>query len=197
MNGFEKRRAQKKERILQSLKDMITERNFQDIGVREIAQHAGVSPASIYNFFGNKEELAKQVVYHMMDEAGASFRSMMAEDIPFEEKFEKLYQITVTKQDTWKSDGMKNVFFGDPAVQAHMERYTATVTVPALLQLIEQGKAEGKISTSVSAESVVFLLSAIAAMFGNPAVRDKMSIQQRKEIAHLFFYGLFGLKPVF
>lgn len=51
----------RKKQILQSLIDMIMTRNFKEIGVREIAQHAGVSPASIYNFFGSKEELAKEI----------------------------------------------------------------------------------------------------------------------------------------
>ncbi|MFD2878441.1 TetR/AcrR family transcriptional regulator [Paenibacillus rhizoplanae] len=51
MNGFEKRRQKKKEQILQSLTKLIMTRNFKEIGVREIAQQAGVSPASIYNFF--------------------------------------------------------------------------------------------------------------------------------------------------
>ncbi|MFD1906409.1 TetR/AcrR family transcriptional regulator [Paenibacillus rhizoplanae] len=36
---------------MQSLTKLIMTRNFKEIGVREIAQQAGVSPASIYNFW--------------------------------------------------------------------------------------------------------------------------------------------------
>ncbi len=74
MNGFQKRREQKKQQILRSLHNMIMNRNFQEIGVREIAKEAGVSPASIYNFFGSKEELAKQIFYHLMKKKGKPSR---------------------------------------------------------------------------------------------------------------------------
>lgn len=60
MNGFEKRRQQKKKQILESLTDMVMTRNFKEIGVREIAQHAGVSPGSIYNFLAIKRSWPKK-----------------------------------------------------------------------------------------------------------------------------------------
>ncbi len=157
MNGFQKRREQKKQQILRSLHNMIMNRNFQEIGVREIAKEAGVSPASIYNFFGSKEELAKQIFYHLMEEEGEAFQKMMEADIPFEEKMENMYALSISNQETLNNDGLKNFMFEDPVFTEHIEQYSRTVVIPAIMKLIEQGKQEQKISGGVSSEAILFL----------------------------------------
>ncbi|QTH45222.1 TetR/AcrR family transcriptional regulator [Cohnella sp. LGH] len=195
MNGFQKRREQKKQQILRSLHNMIMNRNFQEIGVREIAKEAGVSPASIYNFFGSKEELAKQIFYHLMEEEGEAFQKMMEADIPFEEKMENMYALSISNQETLNNDGLKNFMFEDPVFTEHIEQYSRTVVIPAIMKLIEQGKQEQKISGGVSSEAILFFMNVIMQMLGSSSVRDKLNVEMRKEIGHLFFYGIFGKKP--
>ncbi len=195
MNGFQKRREQKKQQILRSLHNMIMNRNFQEIGVREIAKEAGVSPASIYNFFGSKEELAKQIFYHLMEEEGEAFQKMMEADIPFEEKMENMYALSISNQETLNNDGLKNFMFEDPVFTEHIEQYSRTVVIPAIIKLIEQGKQEQKISGGVSSEAILFFMNVIMQMLGSSSVRDKLNVEMRKEIGHLFFYGIFGKKP--
>lgn len=195
MNGFQKRREQKKQQILRSLHNMIMNRNFQEIGVREIAKEAGVSPASIYNFFGSKEELAKQIFYHLMEEEGEAFQKMMEADIPFEEKMENMYALSISNQETLNNDGLKNFMFEDPVFTEHIEQYSRTVVIPAIMKLIEQGKQEQKISGGVSSEAILFFMNVIMQMLSSSSVRDKLNVEMRKEIGHLFFYGIFGKKP--
>jgi len=194
MNGFEKRRQQKKNQILQSLTDMIMTRNFKEIGVREIAQQAGVSPASIYNFFGNKEVLAKEVFYYQMDEAGKDFIKMMNSDLPFEDKMNKMYEVSVNNQESLNSEGLKNFMFEDPAFKEHIEQYASTVIIPEVMKLIEQGKAEGKIAGGVSAEAIMIFMNGIIAMMSNPSISEKLTVDLRKELGNLFLYGIFGKK---
>lgn len=194
MNGFEKRRQQKKKQILESLTDMVMTRNFKEIGVREIAQQAGVSPGSIYNFFGNKEELAKEVFYHQMEEAGKDFIQMMNSDLPFEEKMNKMYEVSVNNQESLTSEGMKNFIFTDPAFQTYVEQYANTVAIPEIMRLIEQGKAEGKVTGGVSAEAILFFMNGIVAMISNPSIAEKLTVDLRKELGNLFLYGVLGKK---
>lgn len=194
MNGFEKRREQKKKQILDSLTDMVMTRNFKEIGIREIAQQAGVSPGSIYNFFGNKEELAKEVFYHQMEEAGKDFIQMMNSDLPFEEKMNKMYEVSVNNQESITSEGMKNFIFTDPAFHAYVEQYANTVAIPEIMKLIEQGKAEWKVTGGVSAEAIMFFMNGIVAMIGNPSIAEKLTVDLRKELGNLFLYGVLGKK---
>ncbi|OMG00828.1 TetR/AcrR family transcriptional regulator [Paenibacillus sp. FSL R7-0337] len=194
MNGFEKRRQQKKKQILESLTDMVMTRNFKEIGVREIAQHAGVSPGSIYNFFGNKEELAKEVFYHQMEEEGKDFIQMMNSDLPFEEKMNKMYEVSVNNQESITSEGMKNFIFTDPAFKAYVEQYANTVAIPEIMKLIEQGKAEGKVTGGVSAEAIMIFMNGIITMLGNPSIAENLTVDLRKELGNLFLYGVLGKK---
>ncbi|MEK4852016.1 TetR/AcrR family transcriptional regulator [Paenibacillus sp. FSL H7-0756] len=194
MNGFEKRRQQKKKQILESLTDMVMTRNFKEIGVREIAQQAGVSPGSIYNFFGNKEELAKEVFYHQMEEEGKDFIQMMNSDLPFEEKMNKMYEVSVNNQESITSEGMKNFIFTDPAFKAYVEQYANTVAIPEIMKLIEQGKAEGKVTGGVSAEAIMIFMNGIITMLGNPSIAENLTVDLRKELGNLFLYGVLGKK---
>ncbi|MFD0711566.1 TetR/AcrR family transcriptional regulator [Paenibacillus sp. GCM10027626] len=192
MNGFHKRREQKKQQILRSLQDLIMNRSFKEIGVREIAEKAGVSPASIYNFFGSKEELAKQVFYHYMEEEGKAFQAMMESELSFEEKLERMYELSITKQETVKQDGLKNFMFEDSAFNAYIEQYSKVTIIPAMMKLVEQGKAEHKITKSVSSEAIMFFVHAIMLMVSDPKVKESLNTELRKEIGHLFLYGVFG-----
>ncbi|WP_238651744.1 TetR/AcrR family transcriptional regulator [Paenibacillus piscarius] len=194
MNGFEKRRQQKKEQILQSLTKLIMTRNFKEIGVREIAQQAGVSPASIYNFFGSKERLAKEVFYYEMDNIGNDFIQMIHSDLTFKEKMERMYELSVNNQETLNSEGMKNFMFEDPAFKEHVEQYAGEVIIPEIMKLIEQGQAENQINGGVSAEAIMMYMQGLIAMMGNPSMAEKLTVNMRKELGNLFFYGIFGKK---
>lgn len=194
MNGFEKRRQQKKEQILQSLTKLIMTRNFKEIGVREIAQQAGVSPASIYNFFGSKERLAKEVFYYEMDSTGNDFIQMINSDLPFKEKMERMYELSVNNQESLNSEGMKNFMFEDPAFKEHVEQYAGEVIIPEIMKLIAQGQAEKQINGGVSAEAIMMYMQGLIAMMGNPSMAEKLTVDMRKELGNLFFYGIFGKK---
>jgi len=47
----------RKKQILQAASELFSEKGFSGTGLREIAQHAGVSLGNIYNHFKNKEEI--------------------------------------------------------------------------------------------------------------------------------------------
>lgn len=171
---------------------MIMTRNFKEIGVREIAQHAGVSPASIYNFFGSKEELAKEIFYHQIEESGKEFSLVMNSDIPFEDKMSKMYEVSVNNQETLNSEGIKNFMFEDPAFKEHVEDYARNVVIPELMKLIEQGKAEGKIKGGVSAEAIMIFMNGIMTMLSEPSFVEKLNVNVRKDLGKLFLYGILG-----
>ncbi|TCT16146.1 TetR family transcriptional regulator [Natranaerovirga pectinivora] len=192
MNGFEKRREIKKNQIIDALKDLVMVRNFKDIGVREIAERAGVSPASIYNFFGNKDELAKEVFYKYMEDVGEEFNIMVDSDLPFKEKVKRMFDDSIKYQEKLNAEGLQNFVLEDPAFKKHVEEYAHKVTIPMMVRLIDQGKAEGYISNAISINTIMLFTSALANMFSNPEIRNYCDIETRKELTQLFLYGVFG-----
>lgn len=192
MNGFEKRREEKKKQILHSLTDLVATRNLREIGVREIAERAGVSPASIYNFFGSKEELAKQVFYQVTEDAVGDFQQLAETDIPFKDKAKQLLELNNDNQSKLNSEGLKNFMFEDPDFRQHMEEYVATVAIPLFEKIIEQGKREGAISHGVSNRAIMLYFNAFSQLMGDPAFRESMDVELRKDFSQLLMYGLFG-----
>lgn len=49
--------------ILQTAIELFSVWGIKAVSIAEIAQKANVSQVSIYNFFGSKDNLAKQVIY--------------------------------------------------------------------------------------------------------------------------------------
>ena len=57
MKVNEKEKAKTRVKILNASVDIITEKGFKSASMREIARHAGVGDATIYNYFPSKEKL--------------------------------------------------------------------------------------------------------------------------------------------
>lgn len=129
-----------------------------------------------------------------MEEEGKDFIQMMNSDLPFEEKMNKMYEVSVNNQESITSEGMKNFIFTDPAFKAYVEQYANTVAIPEIMKLIEQGKAEGKVTGGVSAEAIMIFMNGIITMLGNPSITENLTVDLRKELGNLFLYGVLGKK---
>ena len=55
-------RERRKELILDAAVKLFTEYPFSDIGMREIAKEAGISPASIYRYFSSRDAILMEVL---------------------------------------------------------------------------------------------------------------------------------------
>lgn len=194
MNGFDKRREKKKKQIISSLTELMMKKNFKKIGIRELAEHASVSPASIYNFFGSKEKLAKLVFQQLFDDASEEFIIAINGDHSFSEKVTMLFKMSNKNQEALNSEGLKNFMFEDPAFIAHINEYMEQVAMPLFMKLIEQGKAEGAISEAISERAIMMYYHSLIGAYSDPALRENMDVQLRKEMAQMFMYGVFGNK---
>ncbi|KJS33190.1 MAG: hypothetical protein VR64_02935 [Desulfatitalea sp. BRH_c12] len=65
--------------IIDSTIKMLSQRPFIEIGMREIAAEARVSPASIYRYFPSRNELLVETFVHQMHLIGEAFYNKMAD----------------------------------------------------------------------------------------------------------------------
>nr|WP_231097501.1 TetR/AcrR family transcriptional regulator [Dehalococcoides mccartyi] len=100
MDGFEKRKTQSKEAILRVALELFEQHGFSRVCIPEIARQAGVSPVTVYNHFGNKEALIKEIFKVFLDNLLDSYRKIIEAKMPFEEKLETLFfsQEALTQQ---------------------------------------------------------------------------------------------------
>lgn len=69
MDGFEKRREQKKRNILEAALALFMEYGIQRVSITEIAKKANVSQVTIYTYFESKENLVRLVFKFYVDQS--------------------------------------------------------------------------------------------------------------------------------
>jgi TetR/AcrR family transcriptional repressor of nem operon len=109
-----------KQRLLDTARDLFYARSYEDVGVQEICQQAGVKKGSFYHFFPSKRDLTLA----MMDESWKQFRDTLladvfVRDIPALDRLQRLLDMqyrhhTAVKEQTGKVFGCR---FGDLAVE--------------------------------------------------------------------------------
>lgn len=86
MNGFEKRTEEKKQQVLHATFELMNSNTgIENVTVEEIVKQSGVSKATIFKYFGNKENLISEVFKDFLNRMGDTARQIMKENRPFEE----------------------------------------------------------------------------------------------------------------
>lgn len=81
----ETEREARKDLILDAVLNLFEEKPFDEIGMRDIAAEAGVSPAAIYRYFPSQEELFMEAFLKDLSSIGKAFDDDLAEaaqDLP-------------------------------------------------------------------------------------------------------------------
>lgn len=67
-----------KERILDAAEEIMLERSFHSVGLKQILDTAGVPKGSFYHYFSSKEQFGTEMLKHYMDEATAEKRRILS-----------------------------------------------------------------------------------------------------------------------
>ncbi len=187
MNGFEKRRQQKISAIIAAAFELFNKFGIAGVRITDIAKKAGVSKVSIYNYFGSKDELARQVLYDLMDKKLIEFTTIMDRDLSFKEKFDILYNLKIGAVQTLHESMLEYKFLASPKVQQFFNTYYETKTKPLLIKLIEQGKHEGFIDCNLSNKALLIYFDSFKNL-------SSLSLDKKQliDINKLIFYGIRG-----
>ena len=191
MNGYEKRTQIKKEAIISSARELFIKRGVTDVSISEIAAKANVSQVSIYNYFGDKISLAKEVLISYIDTLVNEYDEILEDNISFEEKL----KIIITK----KYDAITNLgrtSFSDYAWQDKTLKdiYTesANLKIRAIfMKFIQKGKNEGYINKAIPDDAILSFLTASSYITQLPNYISTGD-DYKLGIIKLFLYGLNG-----
>ena len=144
--------------------DFIASRGFEGFRYQEVAKAAGINTGTLFYYFSNKEELIHEVMQHLKEEFSKTpgrptdEPTTALEELRLEfesvsnliEKQPKLYLIHAEIS----LRGLR-----DPIIEKEV-RNLDHLWKQHLVQLIEQGKAEGIFRTDISSESTALSLIA-------------------------------------
>ena len=110
MDGFEKRRNEKKKAIMHTALELFDQYGFDKVTVTEIAEKAHVSKVSIYNFFESKDNLRRIIIKNILDDSIQRIRELIDKEGNFIDKIREYIQIR-----TWYSGKYSLQFFLMPS----------------------------------------------------------------------------------
>jgi len=195
MDGYQKRTEKKKENIRKAALELFSEFGIEKVTISEIAKKANVSPVTIYNYFGSKDDLVKHVISHSFNEAIEKQKALIESDMPFPEKIKKLIFEKAAYIETLNHEFLMKVISSDPEIQTVVDNIYKK-SIPIMVNLFEEGKREGYIDPNISNETILMyvnLFKQAMNQFQFSDVPEKNS-QLTKEFGQLFFYGLLNKK---
>ena len=193
MDGFEKRREQKKKSILEAALALFMEYGIQKVSIAEIAKKANVSQVTIYNYFESKDNLVRFVFQYYVDQVWNEQKKVLESDLPFNEKIKN-----IIFEKGMKAAQISTRFFQDfmkdyASGQSYVEEVYLKEALPLLINLFDEGRKQGVIDSTISNEAILFYLQ----MFQRYLQLEDISpliLPIAEDLTKLFFYGVAGKK---
>eukprot|EP00130_Batrachochytrium_dendrobatidis_P008448 XP_006683323.1 hypothetical protein BATDEDRAFT_93088 [Batrachochytrium dendrobatidis JAM81] len=194
MDGFERRREQKKKDILEAALALFVENGIQKVSIAEIAKKAEVSQVTIYNYFNSKDNLTKLVFKLYVDQIWDEMKALFTSDLAYKDKIKEM----ISFERNMGKQSMNNAFFQDlledyAAGQSYVEEVYLKEGLPLLIDFVNDGKKQGHIDPTLSNEAILFYLQMFQEYLGRENV-VQMVLPFSEDLTKIFFYGIAGNK---
>jgi len=191
LDGFQRRREQKKQNILEAALHLFMDLGVQKVSISDIAKKANVSQVTIYNYFESKHNLVHQVFLYYIDKATSNFEKVIYSDMPFPEKIKMLIfnkkEIASSINEEFYQYLMKEY----SSEGNYIEKIYAEKAVPYLNLLFKEGKENGYIDQNLSEEAMLFYIYMLKDYIQREEVYQKI-LPLTEDITNIFFYGIMG-----
>jgi AcrR family transcriptional regulator len=155
MNGFKRRKEQKKENIRQSALELFKLYGFEKTSINDIAQKAHVSHVTIYNHFGTKGELVREIIKTLLKDTLEKYREIIKGDRPFLEKLEIIVFDKTEIASQYQGELLQSAARSDPTIQHFIESLWQSEVNQLMLDFIKEGQKMGYINQKLSQEAIL------------------------------------------
>lgn len=195
MDGFERRKEQKKESIRRAAIELFQSYGFKKVSVNDIAKRAGVSPVTIYNHFENKEALVRDVMKWYITGLFEKYKGVIEKDMPFREKLEFLVFDKSEIASQFQGELIRTILESDPELHDFFENLYTNRMVPMVESFFEEGRQQGYIDRRFSTETMLLYFEVLRrGFFSLPGISERAEHDPKimKELIELMTYGLNG-----
>ena len=197
MKAYERRIERNKERILRATLELFQVHGIKKTTTNDIARKAGVSPATVYNHFGNKEELVRATIKYFLTSMMADFRKIMDGNLPFLEKLEQviLYKSEIFGQ--YQGELLQRIISDDPEIWQLVDSVYQVEIRQCLTDFYEDGKRQGYINQDLSTETIILFSEIMRrglAAGSNLSVDPEHNLKLMRKLIPIYLYGMLG-KP--
>ncbi|MHA6481677.1 TetR/AcrR family transcriptional regulator [Paenibacillus sp. strain BS8-2] len=191
MNKYEIRTKKKKEAIIQSALELFREKGYRNVSINELAATSGVSTVSIYNYFGSKEGLVKECARILMRDTIQAVERLLSDGIGFKEKLVQAVALCAEMPNQLMEHYFSKEAIDDQMFVELFNKSASEIRVDILRAFIESGREEGAIDNSISTETVLEFLHAIAGIQEQWGTASEYQVKA-SELYRLMLYGIIG-----
>ena len=193
MNQYQKTTEKKKQAIIQAALRLFKEKGFKETSIKSIAEVAEVSPVSIYNYFGSKDNLVALCVNDLFEEITQQAEDILKSDLAFNTKLDQALDLCQEKMSQQISDYFQDKTVRDPAFSSLLTKAITAKKRDIYRTYINLGKEEGLIARDLSTELILNVMDALNSVGNQLAHSDNLETDV-KQIHQIFLYGILGKK---
>lgn len=196
MNGYERRKQKKIEQIYSVSFQLFSKFGFQKVSVNEIAQHAKVSPATIYNYFGTKEQLYADMLMNWMDKQLEQYEKILESERSFPEKTKEIMRLEAQNLTLLSDEFQKTPSSEMSGLVQLLESYNEQKIMDFFMRFVASGKQEGYIQKDQPTQMIMMYFNMYKNELGRywAASNQEGNTRSMDQFMDLFFYGLVGHK---
>ena len=192
MNGFEKVKEKKKRAIKDAALLLFSERGFNEVKIEDIAKEAKVSQVTIYNHFGSKDALFRELIQEFATTEFQYYQELASENIPFHEMMHKMIVRKMESGGLFHPDMLLQVIQKDPELREFIYRYQNETVLPWFLKLLENAQRKNEINPNLSKEMILLYIQMFSKLGDDYGVQLLEGDREKhiQDIVTMFFYGL-------
>ncbi|WP_430885942.1 TetR/AcrR family transcriptional regulator [Fusibacter sp. JL216-2] len=188
MNPYEKRSELKKSKIKKSTLHLLGLHSVEHISIKMIADHSGVSRATIYKHFDSKEKLIVTVLNEIIEKSIVESEKILNKQASFIEKFN---EITDLKSDVFLftlKAGINFLYFQSDLIQDVLSARHQEQLDRMSKKLFDQGREEGFIHSDLNNEEIKDFLHVVKAGMnelrkkGDPVMNDIVRLRRLNDL---------------
>lgn len=193
MNQYQKTTEKKKQAIIQAALRLFKEKGFKETSIKSIAEVAEVSPVSIYNYFGSKDNLVALCVNDLFEEITQQAEDILKSNLAFNTKLDQALDLCQEKMSQQISYYFQDKTLRDPAFSSLLTKAITAKKRDIYRTYINLGKEEGLIARDLSTELILNVMDALNSVGNQLAHSDNLETDVKK-IHQIFLYGILGKK---
>lgn len=191
MNQYQKTTEKKKQAIIQAALRLFKDKGFKETSIKSIAEAAEVSPVSIYNYFGSKDNLVALCVNDLFEEITQQAEDILNSNLAFNTKLDQALDLCQEEMSQQISDYFQDKMVEDSVFSTLLTKAITAKKRDIYRAYIELGKEEGAIAEDLSTELILNVMDALNGM-GNQLAHSDILETEVEQIHQIFLYGIFG-----
>jgi AcrR family transcriptional regulator len=173
---MKKSQTDKRQQILAAALNLFKHtHDIRKVSLEEIARQAGVSPTTIYNQFGSRETLVREVARLLIEQTLGRNTALVRSERPFPEKIALIMGDKVSLMEEVDREVINKMLGQDKTVAAFIDEVYQQHIKPLWREMLADGKRQGYVDPSLDENALLVFLDVMnrPAGHGEPIAAER------------------------